>query len=146
MKTPPITSDVAPMWRLECWNWYRPTIFSSLSCNPQHFVGGDGSKKTDLGSTAAKRSRSSLSLLSLSLLFLVVIHGRRQRSRHRRRSAPFPAQPTNPNPFLAAAYQDVRSDKTDTNWLLLDYEVCIALLQRLSKKNRRGRRATARTR
>ena len=22
------------------------------------------------------------------------------------------------------AYQDVRSDKTDTNWLLIDYEVC----------------------
>jgi hypothetical protein len=24
---------------------------------------------------------------------------------------------------FGTAYQDVRSDKTDTNWLLLDYEV-----------------------
>ncbi|KAJ7064916.1 ADF-like domain-containing protein [Mycena amicta] len=26
------------------------------------------------------------------------------------------------DPAIDAAYQDVRSDKTDTNWLLLDYE------------------------
>lgn len=28
---------------------------------------------------------------------------------------------------FAAAYQDVRSDKTPTNWALLDYEVCVPL-------------------
>ncbi|KAJ8502231.1 hypothetical protein ONZ51_g54 [Trametes cubensis] len=28
------------------------------------------------------------------------------------------------DPKIDEAYQDVRSDKTDTNWLLLDYEVC----------------------
>lgn len=27
--------------------------------------------------------------------------------------------------LLLVAYQDVRSDKSDTNWLLLDYEVCL---------------------
>ena len=32
--------------------------------------------------------------------------------------------------FSYLAYLDVRSDKSETNWLLLDYEVCVSFLQK----------------
>lgn len=42
---------------------------------------------------------------------------------------------TEPN-SLFIAYLDVRSDKSETNWLLLDYQACISLFLLLRLRGR----------